>query len=81
MKCPKCGSSTAEYVVSRKKYWKEKSGSKGTKQREDFRAKCKKCGYEFDAKEVYGDSVVSQVKEKQPEKKGQIKMKYNGEES
>lgn len=79
MKCPKCGSSTARYVVSRSKFWKEKS-AKGTKQREDFRAKCKKCGYEFNAKEVYGNSVVSQVKENQPEKKRQIKMKYNEEE-
>jgi len=75
VKCPNCGSSTAGYVVSRKKFWKGKS-SKGIKQREDFRAKCKKCGYEFDARKVYGDSVVSQVKMKEPEKKGQIKMKY-----
>lgn len=75
MKCPKCGSSNAKYVVSRKKFWKEKS-AKGIKQREDFRAKCRKCGFEFDAREVYGDSVVSKVKVKEPEKKRQIKMKY-----
>lgn len=76
MKCPKCGSSSVGYVVSRKKYWKQKS-AKGTKPRTDFRAKCKKCGYEFDTKEVYGNAVVSQVKTKEPEKKRQIKMKYN----
>lgn len=73
MKCPKCGDPNAGYVVSRSRFWKKKS-AKGTKQREDFRAKCRKCGFEFDAREYY--NVVSKVTEKQPEQKGQIKMKY-----
>ena len=76
MKCPKCGGN-ARYIVSRKRYWKkEKSAKGGSKLRTDFRAKCIKCKFEFNAKEVYGDLVVSQVKLIEPEKKGQIKMQY-----
>lgn len=80
MKCPKCGED-ARYVVSRKRFWKkEKSAKGGNKPRIDFRAKCTKCKFIFDAKEVYGDLVISQVKVKEPEKKLQIRMKYTNEE-
>lgn len=77
MKCPNCGG-TAKYKVSRKKLWKRKS-AKTKEPRKDFTAKCTKCGYEFDAKEVYGDLVVSRVVVKEEEHQ-QIKMKYTEEE-
>lgn len=75
MKCPKCGGQ-ARYVTSRSKFWGK--SKKGIKQRTDFRAKCRKCGFEFDARDYY--DVVSEVKEKQPEQKQQIKMKYGEKE-
>lgn len=74
MKCPKC-SGTAKYKVSRKNLWKSEKSVKAKEPRKDFTAKCIKCGHEFDAREVYGDSVVSKVVVKE-EKHQQIKMKY-----
>lgn len=74
MKCPNCGSSRAKYKVSRKKFWGK--NTKAKEPRKDHTAKCLECGYEFDAREVFGDAVVSQVKMKEKKKKLQIKMKY-----
>jgi len=79
MKCPKCGGQ-ARYVDSRKKYWKKKSAKGGLKPRTDFKVKCVKCKFEFDAKKVYGDFVTSQITEKEPEKEQVIMMKYTDEE-
>lgn len=78
MKCPKC-SGEAKYKVSRKQFWKNKKSVKAKEPREDFIAKCKKCKFIFDAKEVYGDLVVSEVVMKE-EKHQQIKMKYTEKE-
>jgi len=65
-------------VTSRKRFWRKK-GSKGVKPRTDFKAKCIKCGHEFDAREAYGDSVVSKVEVKE-KKKLVLKMKYGENE-
>ena len=63
MDCPKCGYPRAKYVESRKKFW---GGSKAVvgrdaeapKPRTDFKAKCPKCGLEFDAQEYYNTGGV-----------------------
>ena len=47
MKCPKCGKEGMKYNVSRKKLWKKSNqGTTTSDSRKDFKAKCKKCGYE-----------------------------------
>ena len=74
MKCPKCGGQ-ARYVVSRKKLWKGESGYSATKTkpREDFKAKCIKCGHEFDASKIYNvaDIVIAEPEVKKWKPKGE----------
>lgn len=56
MKCPKCGNSKARYKRSRRNLWKGRSKlstRQSQKAREDFRAKCDKCKFEFDASEYF----------------------------
>jgi len=68
MKCPKCGSHKAKYL--------EKKDKK--KPRTNFKAKCGKCKFEFDAREYFEDFVVDSVIIKGEKKKPtKIKMKYD----
>lgn len=76
MRCPKCGG-TARYKVSRKKLWKNQKSAKAKEPRKDFTVKCIKCGFIFNALDYY--DVKSEIKEKEAEKKFQIKMKYSKE--
>jgi len=50
MKCKKCGSPTARYVESRKKFWRGRAGGEHGRfeSRTDFRVKCHKCGAEYE---------------------------------
>lgn len=52
MDCPKCGYPRAKYKQSRKEYWggHKKGGrdQQAPKPRIDFKAKCKKCGHEWE---------------------------------
>lgn len=61
MKCKKCGSPRAKYVVSRKKHWKGKGKFEegALPPRTDFRVKCSRCGAEYEDKpeEVKQDEV------------------------
>jgi len=53
MKCPKCDSQTVKYNKSRKKNWKGRTDytdRQTSKPREDYTAKCKKCGWEGEIK-------------------------------
>jgi len=74
MKCPKCGGN-ARYEV--------KAGYKTTERkntvRTNFKAKCIKCGFEFDARDYY--NVVPHLLTKEEPKKTEVKMKYDSEES
>ena len=78
MKCPQCGGK-AKYKVSRKQLWKSRKSAKAKEPRKDFTARCLECKFTFNAKEVYGDSVVSSVMVKEEEHQ-QIKMKYTEKE-
>lgn len=60
MKCPKCGGQ-ARYVLSRKKFWG--NSTKATEPRKDFKAKCIRCGLEFDASKVYNVKDILLEKE------------------
>jgi len=47
--CPNCGDKHLKYEVSRKDNWKGRtdySTRQSLKPRENFKAKCKKCGWE-----------------------------------
>lgn len=50
MICPECGSGNCKYEESWRdrasKITKEKRNKEGTKWRKNFKAKCKKCGWE-----------------------------------
>jgi len=67
MKCPNCGSHEAKFLEKKKQ----------NKPRESYKAKCKKCKKEFDARDYY--DVVSEESEKVEIKKEVIKMKYKEE--
>jgi len=73
VKCPKCGGQ-CRYTEKRKKV----AGQRLTKPRTNFEAKCKKCGFIFDARKYY--DVVSNLVETKEEKPTQIQMKYNADD-